>query len=132
MNALPKKGLTGLGFLGQEKAMHELGLCNEMVHTLEDLMKKEKLLHIEEITVEIGEITGVLPRYMEECWGPASEGTKLAGSKLKIEFIQAKAHCKKCGKSYLVSKYQKCPFCGSEEKEFENGFEFEITQIKGE
>lgn len=112
--------------------MHELGLCNEMVHTLENLMRKEGLARIEEITVQIGEITGVLPRYMEECWGPASEGTALEGSKLKIEFIHAKALCKKCGKSYPASEHQKCPFCGSEEKELENGFEFEITQIEGE
>ena len=112
--------------------MHELGLCNEMVHTLEDLMKKEGLKSIQEITVEVGEITGVLPRYMEECWGPASEGTSLEGSKLKIDFIPAKARCKSCGKDYLSSNNPKCPFCGSEEKELENGFEFEITEIKGE
>ncbi len=111
--------------------MHELGLCNEMVHTLEDLMKKENLSHIQEITVEIGEITGVLPRYMEECWGPASENTRLEGAKLNIVFIPAKASCKKCGREYLTSENEKCPDCGSEEKELLNGFEFEITEIKG-
>ena len=112
--------------------MHELGLCNEMVHTLEDLMKKENLKSIKEITVEIGEITGVLPRYMKECWGPASEGTLLEGAALKIDFIPAKARCKNCGEEYLTSNNPKCPNCGSEDKELENGFEFEIAEIKGE
>ena len=111
--------------------MHELSLCNEMVHTLEDLMKKEKLSRIEEITVEVGEVTGVLPRYMEECWKPASESTRLEGSKLNIVYIPAKAVCKKCGEEYLTSKNPKCPKCGSDEKELLNGFEFEITEIKG-
>ncbi len=111
--------------------MHELSLCNEMVHTLEDLMKKEKLSRIESVTVEIGEITGVLPRYMEECWGPASENTRLEGAKLNIVFIPAKALCKKCGEEYLCSSNKKCPKCGGEEKEILNGFEFEITEIQG-
>lgn len=111
--------------------MHELSLCNEMVHTLEDLMKKERLSRIQEITLEIGEVTGVLPRYMEECWGPASEGTRLEGAKLNIVYLPAKALCKKCGEEYLTSESSKCPRCGSEEKELQNGFEFEITEIKG-
>ena len=111
--------------------MHELSLCNEMIHTLEDLMEKESLSKIEEVTVEIGEVTGVLPRYMQECWIPASAGTKLEGCALKIHFVEAEALCSSCGKEYALKNHPSCPYCGSEKREIQKGFEFEITEIKG-
>ena len=39
--------------------MHELGLCTEMVRTLEDLMKEEGLKKISKVCVDVGEITEI-------------------------------------------------------------------------
>ncbi len=113
--------------------MHELGLCAEMVHTVEGIMENERLNKITKIKVQIGEITGVLPRFMQECWVPACEGSKLEGSELEIDFIPAKAICRKCGEEYhpILSK-PICPKCGSTDYDFEEGFEFEIIEISGE
>ena len=113
--------------------MHELGLCTEMVRTLEDLMKEEGIKKISKVCVDVGEITGVLPRCMEECWGPACEGSPLEGAKLKINFLPAKAVCRRCGEAFHPEHGKgACPKCGSELYDLENGFEFEITEISGE
>lgn len=112
--------------------MHELGLCSEMVHTLEELMDKEHLTEIHSVTVQIGEVTGVLPRYMMECWPAAIEGTRLDGSELKIDWVNAKGMCRHCDTEFLVSQNKgHCPKCGSEDYDLETGFEFEITEIHG-
>ena len=114
------------------KHMHELGLCAEMVRTLEDIMKKEKLSSIKEISLDIGEATGVLPRFMTECWAEASKESKLKGSALKINLIPARGICQHCHTEYELSKHNKCPECGYGEMEQTSGFEFEITEIQGE
>lgn len=104
-----------------------------MVRTLEELMKDEGLTKIEKIKVDIGEITGVLPRFMEECWGPASEGTPLEGAKLEINFLPSKGVCRNCGEVFHPEHGKGvCPKCGSQLYDLENGFEFEITEISGE
>lgn len=113
--------------------MHELSLCTEMVRTLENLMDEEGLHKIQKIKLQVGEVTGVLPRFMQDCWGPASEGTRLEGAKLEIEYLPSSARCPKCGEVFHPEHGQTtCPKCGCKDCPIEKGFEFEITEITGE
>lgn len=110
--------------------MHELGLCSEMVKTLLDYMKQEKLTRIDEIELTVGEATGVVPSYMYEAFPAVVQGTKLEGSKLKLNMVKATGVCKKCGEEFaLHENHETCPFCGSREYDIERGFEYEITRI---
>lgn len=111
--------------------MHELGLCSEMVKTLLDLMESEKLTLIEEVTITVGEATGVVPRYMYDCWPAVVEDTVLAKTKLKVNYVITLGRCHKCMHEYpLILNHEKCPECGCDEYDIINGYEFEITNIK--
>lgn len=111
--------------------MHELGLCSEMVKTLLDYMKQEKLTEIEEVTITVGEATGVVPRYMYDCWPAVVEDTPLAKTVLKVQYVLAMGRCHQCENEYsLVINHEKCPKCGCEDYDMMNGYEFEITTIK--
>ena len=110
--------------------MHELGYATEIVSTLEDYMKENHLTEITSVTLLIGEATGVVPHYMEECWPAAIEGSALANAKLVIDFRKAQGRCRECDELYVISDtHGKCPKCGSEEYDFQNGYEFEISEI---
>ena len=48
--------------------MHELGLLSAMVKTIEGIAKEEQLERIEKIVLQVGELSGVLPAYLESCY----------------------------------------------------------------
>ena len=112
--------------------MHELGYATELVATLEELMVKEKLTEITEVTLTCGEATGIIPKYMYDCWPAAIEGTKLETCVLKVETVPAWGRCRDCEERYVVSlTHGRCPKCGSEDYDMETGYEFEVTEIRG-
>lgn len=111
--------------------MHELGYAVELVNTLLDYMDKEKLTEIHSVTLQVGEATGIIPRYMMECWPAAVEGTKLAETKLKIDYVLAKGICRNCDYEYPITlSHGVCPKCGCDEYDMNTGYEFEITEIR--
>ena len=112
--------------------MHELGYAIELIRTLEDVMVQEKLKEIKEVTLTVGEATGIISRFMYECWPAALEDSEtIKNCKLIIKEVRAKGACRNCDEEYIISNYHgKCPKCGSEDYDFLTGYEFEITEIK--
>ena len=45
--------------------MHEVGIISAMLKTLERVMAEEELTHIEKVVLEVGELSGAVPRYMD-------------------------------------------------------------------
>lgn len=112
--------------------MHELGFATELVSTLEDLMDQENLTKISSVTLKVGEATGVVPRFLLECWPAAIEDSRLPDCELKIDYVHAVARCRDCGQEYPASSsHGKCPKCGCEDYELLNGYEFEVVEIHG-
>ena len=48
--------------------MHELGIIVHISRTLEEVAKENQLTEIGSVTLEIGEVSGVVPEYMTDCW----------------------------------------------------------------
>ncbi|MFA6829580.1 MAG: hydrogenase maturation nickel metallochaperone HypA [Bacilli bacterium] len=111
--------------------MHELGLCSQLYDTLISVMKDEELKEIYEVTLTIGEATGVVTRFMDECWPAVVENTVLSSTKLKYNYVKVIGHCHNCENDYPVSEnHGKCPKCGVEDYDMLTGYEFEVTSIK--
>ena len=113
--------------------MHELGYAIELIRTLEDFMEQESLSVISEVTLTVGEATGIVPRFFHECWPAAIEDSeKIKDCKLNITMVKAIGECHECEKQFPISdNKRKCPFCGCEDYDMVTGYEFEITEIKG-
>ncbi len=110
--------------------MHELGILYHVVKTLADIKEKEQLTVIESITLEVGELSGVVPVYLEECWPAATYKTEYADVKLIIEEVEGVVNCVACHKNYNLMKAQaKCPYCGEEHSKLVCGDEFNIKEI---
>ncbi len=113
--------------------MHELGYAVQIEETLLDLMKDEHLTKIREVTVDVGEATGVVPRFLAECWPAAVDGTPLEGCVLHVNEIKARGECRACEKEFLITEtHGVCPHCGADDEyNMLSGYEFEITEIRG-
>lgn len=113
--------------------MHELGYAVEIIRTLEDFMEENNLTDIHEVTLTVGEATGIVPRFMEECWPAAIEDSdKIKDCKLVINYVESIGECHNCEKQFPIAKCKRvCPYCGCEDYDTKTGYEFEITEIKG-
>ena len=110
--------------------MHELGVLFEIVKTVEDVAKKNELTKIDTLVLQIGELSSMIPRYIEACYPAAVDGTLLQETKLKIEILPGNAICKKCNKVFnLLENHRKCPNCGNEYWKLLSGKEFMIKEI---
>ena len=112
--------------------MHELGIVFHVIDRLEELAKENSLSKIGAVTLEIGEVSGVVPSYLTDCWKWASAKKELLkGSALNIETLPAVTVSNKCEKTYPTVKFAKiCPNCGSDDTVLVSGNEMSIKEIE--
>lgn len=110
--------------------MHELGVVIEVVKTVERIVVEQKLTKVDSIVLQIGELSSMIPRYIEQCYPAAVDGTLLQDTKLEIEVLPANVLCRSCNKVFnIVEKGRTCPKCGGESFNILSGREFMIKEI---
>ncbi|MBR2133377.1 MAG: hydrogenase maturation nickel metallochaperone HypA [Eubacterium sp.] len=112
--------------------MHELGIVFHVIKTIEDVAKEQDLSKVSSVTLEIGEVSTVIPEYLEDCWNWACKRSPLMeGSQLKSEIIKGVTYCEDCQKTYETVKYAKvCPYCNSENTYLIEGNGVQIKEIE--
>lgn len=110
--------------------MHELGIIIEVVKQVEEFAKENNVTEIEQITLEVGELSSMYPKFIEDVYPIAVERTSLKDTKLVIEMLPGLGTCKKCNFGYnLRLNNNICPLCGSDEYLVISGTEFNIKSI---
>ena len=111
--------------------MHEMGTVMYVIRAVNDVCKQNDLSRVASVTLEIGEVSGIIPEYIEKFWQWAIKKEQyLRNSELIIEPIRAITRCGDCGKNYETVKYAKvCPHCGSSNTLLETGNEYNIKEI---
>ena len=95
--------------------MHELGLCDALLRMVKDVCVREELSHVEKITLEIGELSGVVPHYMTDCWAAVTDGTDFQDTAMEIETVPGTARCLDCEQEFRIDlNSMRCPFCRGE------------------
>ncbi len=114
--------------------MHELGIVFKIADTLEETAKEQHIIDIGSVTLCVGEVSGIMTDYFEECWDYFKDRHEvLKNSKLIIEKLPAVTYCSACNSRYETIKYGKtCPNCGSGETWLETGNECYIKEIEAE
>ncbi len=110
--------------------MHELGVMCSVIKTIENIAVEEKLTKIQKIVLQVGELSGMVPSYIEDCFPAATYKTSLEGAELELEIIPGEARCRECDTVFNALKYDlKCPKCSSDNLEALTGREFIIKEI---
>ena len=109
--------------------MHELGT---VFYVVEKICKENELTVVGSVTLEIGEVSGIIPEFIVDCWNWARAKNELMkNAELKIETLEAVTYCEDCQKTYPTLKYKKiCPYCGSEHTYLLTGNEYNIKEIE--
>ena len=113
--------------------MHELGIVFHMIETLEEVGAQNDLSCIRRVTLELGEVSGILPDYLLDCWRWAADRSELLrGAELELVQIDAVTVCNACGRTYpTVAHGRVCPHCGSPDTVLLRGNEIEIATVEG-
>lgn len=110
--------------------MHELGIVYQIVKTVDAVKKEQSLSEIDTIVLQIGEMSDVVPKFIEKAWDSVKSATAYGNTKMEIEVIPARAKCTSCNfEADVKSLGLTCPECGSAEFKILSGREFLIKEI---
>lgn len=112
--------------------MHELGVVFYVIDDVEKVAKENNVKRVHSVTLEVGEVSTVIPEYLMDCWNWAVKKHEiLADCELRVERIDAVTYCEDCQKNYSTVEHGKiCPYCKSENTYLLRGNEFNIKEIE--
>ena len=110
--------------------MHEIGVVRQVVHTVEEFAKENNVDKIAEIVLDIGEVSMIIPKYVEDVYPAVIKGTILEDAKLIINVVPGIVECDECDEIYNIVEHEGyCTNCGSFEKTVLSGDSFLIREI---
>jgi len=115
--------------------MHELGVVFYIIRDVKAAAEQNHVSKVHSVTLEVGEVSGIVNEYLEDCWNWAckKEGPVLEGCKLLFEKMDAITFCEDCGGTYETLVHGKtCPLCGSPNTYLKQGSDVSIKQIEAE
>ena len=83
--------------------MHEMTLAIQAIKSVLEFARENDIDDIDTVVLEIGELSLVVPEYMEEAWNAAVQHTMLANSHLRIDVTPGNGICTDCGQVYNLS-----------------------------
>ena len=114
--------------------MHEMGIVLHLAKTLDETAEEEGLTKIGSMTLQVGEVSGIITDLFTEAWDYFKvRHPVLKESELILETIPAVTWCDNCKKTYETVKYgRECPYCHSGETWLLKGNEVVIKEITAE
>ena len=114
--------------------MHELSIVLHVAKTLEELAEENNLVKISSVTLQVGEVSGIMTDYFADCWRYfRGKHPLLAESELQLETTPAVTFCEDCRQEYETVRYGRtCPYCGSGNTYLVTGNECVIKEIEAE
>ena len=111
--------------------MHELGIVFHVIDMVEKAAAENNAEAVASVTLELGEVSGVIPHELTSCWNWAVKKTeRMDGAGLVIETIPAVTFCEDCGQTYpTVPQGKICPHCGSGKTYLTQGNEIQLKEI---
>jgi len=116
--------------------MHELSIVSSVVESVTEalaaLPDSSRGARVLEVRLRVGALASVVTESLEFCYGIASEGTPLEGSRLVVNVLPVVVHCALCGIDSELEGVQsfRCPRCGQPCSEIRQGRELEIDSIE--
>jgi hydrogenase nickel incorporation protein HypA/HybF len=112
--------------------MHELSIVSSVVESVTESLAAYPGARVLEVRLRVGALASVVPESLDFCFGIASEGTPLEGSRLVIKLLPVVMHCHACAQNVELDSVQsfRCPRCAEPLDDMRQGRELEIDSIE--
>ena len=110
--------------------MHEIGIVRQLLRTVTNFAAEQDVRDIREVVVDCGELSLVIPEYLQEIYPVVVKGSILENAKLTVCMVPGMAECDDCDEIFNVVEHKGyCPNCGSFTKTVLSGKDFSIREI---
>lgn len=110
--------------------MHEVGIISSLIKTIEKIIQEEGTTEVQRVVLEVGELSGIVPEYMEKCWPAATYHTFMEKTKLEMHVVPGIVKCRDCGELFnAVACDMKCPVCESMDMEIFSGNDLIVQEL---
>ena len=107
--------------------MHEYGITKSVVAQVAKKLPGATVTHVH---LEIGSLSGVSADSVRFYFGPATEGTGLAGATLEITEVDARCRCRSCGTEFGPDGPIPLCACGSPDADVLSGGGMRILAVE--
>lgn len=113
--------------------MHELAITEGIISIVNDEAKKNGFTRVLEISLRVGEFSGIVPQCLREFFPIAAAGSPAEGAALNIQSLPAAFLCLDCGYEGAADRENACcPRCRSTALKMTAGREFYVENLKVE
>jgi hydrogenase nickel incorporation protein HypA/HybF len=112
--------------------MHELSIVASIVDSVTESLAVYHGARVKEVRLRVGALAAVVEDSLQFCYGIATEGTALEGSKLVVQILPVLMYCGACGAEGEIASLQdfRCPHCGEPVSDLRQGRELEIEAFE--
>jgi hydrogenase nickel incorporation protein HypA/HybF len=112
--------------------MHELSIVASVVDSVTESLAAYPGARVKEVRLRVGVLASVIEDSLQFCYGIATEGTRLEGSKLVIQTLPVIARCDACAQDVELASLQsfRCTRCGEPVSDLRQGRELDIDSIE--
>ena len=110
--------------------MHEFSIALSIIEMVTQRAEAADAKAVNEIEIEVGELSGVVLDAMEFAMESAIKGTMAAKATVVFHFIRGRGKCHGCAEEFdLQNVFDPCPFCGAFNPEIVQGKELRVKAI---
>ena len=112
--------------------MHELSYVLDIIDSVNSTLEVNNAKKVNKVYVDVGEMSGVVPYYLDKYYKESVSGTKLEGSELIISEKEVRFLCLDCKTDYHpTAEYEyACPLCTSRKGKLLQGKGIQIEKIE--
>lgn len=110
--------------------MHEFSLAGEVIRLAEKEAARNAAVSVTEITIEVGNFSGVEADAFNEALRIVSEGTVMEHASVNLKRIAGKGLCPSCNREFeMKHRMDTCPECNTFPSEIRGGTEFRVVSL---
>lgn len=113
--------------------MHELSIMSNILDIVIEFAEKYNAKSVARINLSVGELSDLIPEWMQTYFDFVSKDTIAEKAELNIERIPTVIRCKECGNERTIKRENlqfSCTNCDSGDVELLSGREFTIKSIE--
>jgi hydrogenase nickel incorporation protein HypA/HybF len=112
--------------------MHELSIISSVVDSVMETLEAYPGARVVEVRLRVGVLAAVVEDSLQFCYGMATEGTALEGSRLVVKLVPVVMYCARCDADVEIEGVQsfRCPRCDEACGDLRQGRELEIEAIE--
>ncbi len=112
--------------------MHEMAVTESIASICLKHAERHGARKVLQVNIRLGELTGIVDRYVVFYWDVVTKDTIAEGAKLNFTKVPVRARCQRCGDEYPVGEELDltCPHCGELDSEIVSGKEFTVESIE--